>query len=130
MNAKTKNAKPLSGADDVNNLDYVFQHGELTTYLTKLREVCNDMCHNYYWLAYVTLKAEGRKWRGRFVVWFSIDDAAEFFDKDALSKKEIRDYAREISGSFLDGLKTENFTRRDWRRFVAECNKTIEDYNR
>ena len=23
MNAKTKNAKPLSGADDVNNLDYV-----------------------------------------------------------------------------------------------------------
>lgn len=109
---------------------HVFKSGELKTTMSLLREVNNDMCHNYYWLVRVRLVSEGRVWRSRFVVWFDVQDACEYFDLDVLSKKKIREYAAVVAGSFLDSLKTENFTRADWRRFHAMCVQSIEGYNK
>lgn len=57
-----------------------------------------------------------------------VDDAAEYFDVDVLTKKNIRQYADEIAGTTFS--LPSRFTRADWRKFVEFCNKTIEDYNR
>ena len=125
MNTKTENQDVM---DQAHVFDLAAESSKLSIRLSLLREVNNDMCHNWYWLANVRVVADHRVFRCRFVFWHDWDDVAEHFDADVLTKKKIRQYADEIAGTMFS-LPC-RFTRADWRKFVEFCNKTIEDYNR
>jgi hypothetical protein len=64
------------------------------------------------------------------VFWFDVFDVMEYFEKDAVSKQDIVEYAHEIAwGTYEsqnDGIKSYN----DCRAFYDWCNETINDFNK
>ena len=77
MNAKTENHDVM---DPAHVFDLAAESSKLSIRLSLLREVNNDMCHNWYWLANVRVVADHRVFRFRFVFWYDWNDAAEYFD--------------------------------------------------
>lgn len=104
---------------------------ELTT-RNKLLEVNNDICHNFYYLQYGRIynadKSQFRRFK--FVLWFDIFDVMEYFEKDAVSKQNIDEFANEIAWStietFQNGIKSFD----NCQVFYDMCNETIENYNK
>ena len=101
------------------------------TKMRLIREVNNDMCHNFYYEARFRLYTNANHYyKGNFVVWFDTEDLAEEYpDKEFFSKKDIKDYALTLAGSFMDYAPRKNINGETMRPFYAECRKSIEAYN-
>ena len=101
------------------------------TKMRLVREVNNCMAHNYYYeVRFRVYSGEHRYWKGNFIVWFDIDEVAEYFsDRKRFSQKDIREYADECAWSFLSMAPTVGITRERMRPFYEECRKSIENYN-
>ena len=103
------------------------------TKLMKIYEVNNDMVHNYYYVAYgkILNKDHTRCRKFKFVIWFDIFDVMEYYDKDRVSKEDIRDYASELvsNNSYLLNINDYDDIKH-LKEFYEYCRETIEDYNR
>lgn len=101
------------------------------TRIVKLLEVNNDMVHNYYYLVYGRIIDNNTKkyLKYKFVMWFDIFDLQEYFEKDCISKSDIKQYANELSYNYI-GYDIKNINDKNGiKNFLTECNKTIENYN-
>lgn len=97
----------------------------------KLKEVNNDMAHNYYYLIYGRIYNEEktRCKRFKYVVWFDIFDLQEYFEKDFINEKDIKEYLNSIENGYLLAIKDYNDIR-GLREFYDYCNETIINYNK
>ena len=98
------------------------------TKMSKLLEVNNDMVHNYYYLVNGRVYNEKRTMykRFKFVIWFDTFDVQEYFDKDIITKKDIKEFSKEMAYNFIES----NYNGYDtFKDFIKECNKTIDEYN-
>lgn len=134
--SKTKGWYIMFTKEEIMSPDHVFnlsrEGSSLKVSTSLLREVNNDMVHNYYWLVRVRVVCDGRVFRSRFVVWHDVDDVCDYFERDSVTKSLVKKYAGEIAGgplSFLGGDGGNEFTRSGWGVFVEWCNNTICDYN-
>ena len=98
------------------------------TRIQKIKEVCNDMCHNWYYLVYGRIYTKDRKafQRFKYVVWFDVFDVCEYYEKDGVTSQEIKNYSFEVATAFVPSFDmiAENCT-----DFLNDCNQTIERYN-
>ena len=96
----------------------------------KIKEVNNDMCHNYYYLIHGRIYNEGktRMRKFKYVVWFDIFDVQEYFDKDLITKEDIKDYLNDMENVYLVNIKSYN-DEKGLKEFYAYCNETIKKYN-
>lgn len=101
------------------------------TKMRLIREVNNDMCHNFYYEARFRIYTDKTHYyKGNFVIWFDTEDLAEEYpNKESFSKKDIRDYAETLACLFMDNAPRKNVNGETLKPFYAECRKTIEDYN-
>lgn len=101
------------------------------TKIEKLKEVNNDMCHNFYYIYYGRIynddKTKYRKFK--YIEWFDIFDLQEYYDKDTIAKEEIRDYALNLENGYLLNIKDYN-DEKGLKEFYSYCNDTIKDYNK
>ena len=97
----------------------------------KLLEVNNDMCHNYYYLIHGRIYNDGKtKYKKfKYVLWFDIFDVQEYFEKDIISKEDVKQYMNEIESNYLTMIENYEDTKKI-NEFYKYCNETIEDYNR
>lgn len=101
------------------------------TKINKILEVNNDMVHNYYYVYYGRIynkdKTKYRKFK--YVEWFDIFDVQEFFEKDFVTKEDIKEYAENIENCYLSNIKhyEDNEHLKD---FYNYCNNTIKAYNK
>lgn len=100
----------------------------------KLLEVNNDMCHNYYYLIYGRIYNENktRYRKFKFVEWFDIFDMQEYYEKDFITKEEIKNYVDDLifgaSCAYIDNIKSFN-DEKGLKNFYNYCNETIKNYN-
>ena len=96
---------------------------------TKLNEVNNDMCHNWYYLINgKIINDEGTRYRPfRFVVWFDVFDVMENAGKDSYNKKDIAEYLDTIIFSYTDMIR--GYEPEQCRDFFEQCNQSIKNYN-
>ena len=100
----------------------------------KIKEVNNDMCHNYYYLIYGRIYNENktRYRKFKFVEWFDIFDLQEYYEKDVITKNEIKAYVENlvdsIGSSYIGDIKDYN-DEKGLKEFYNYCNETIKDYN-
>lgn len=96
----------------------------------KLLEVNNEMCHNYYYLIYGRMynenKTKMRKFR--YVVWFDIFDLQEYFEKDIITKNDIKIFLNDLEIGYLMNIK-DYYDTKGLKDFYEYCNETINDYN-
>lgn len=104
---------------------------ELTT-KKKVLEVNNSMCHNFYYLQHGRIynADKTRLRRFKFVFWFDIFDVMEYFEKDAVSKQDITEYASEVAWSTCESYKGFIKSFNDYQAFYDWCNETINDFNK
>ena len=101
----------------------------------KLLEINNDMCHNYYYLIYGRIYNENktRYKKFKFVEFFDIFDMLEYYEKDFVTKEEIKNYANNlidsIGCSYLCDIQNYN-DEKSLKEFYNYCNETIESYNK
>lgn len=101
----------------------------------KLLEINNDMCHNYYYLIYGQIYNENktRCRKFKYVEWFDIFDMLEYYEKDFVTKEEIKNYADNLTDSigcsYLCDVKSYN-DEKGLKDFYNYCNETIENYNK
>ncbi len=98
------------------------------TKLQKIKEVCNDMVHNFYYIAYFRLYSNDKKHykKGKFIVWFDAFDVQEYFEKDFFTKEDVKQYASEIACNDLESFYK---SYEDTTSLLHFCNDTIEDFN-
>lgn len=101
----------------------------------KLLEINNDMCHNYYYLIYGRIYNENktRYKKFKYVEWFDIFDMLEYYEKDFITKEEIKNYVNNLTDSigcsYLCDIQNYN-DEKGLKEFYNYCNETIEDYNK
>lgn len=99
---------------------------ELNIKVTKtklLKEVSNDMAHNFYYLVHGRIINENNTFtRFRIVLWFDIFDVQDFFEKEIISKNDLRLYLDEVINSYF-------ISQTDKTEFISTCNETINNYN-
>lgn len=97
----------------------------------KLLETNNEMAHNYYYLIYGRIYNEEktRMRKFKFVEWFDIFDLQEYFEKDIITKEDIKNYLNDLEIGYLTNLKSYNDIE-GLKEFYNYCNETIENYNR
>lgn len=111
------------------------KHGNIMeTRITKrtlLREVCNDKVHNYYYLINGRLyNADKTRYRRfKFILFFDAFDVQDFADKDSYTQQDIRELVDELAVAFVSSA-TYNITYDNCKQFYADCNTTINSYNR
>lgn len=101
------------------------------TKIIKLHEVNNDMTHNYYYLVHGRLIDNDTKMylKYKFVMWFDIFDVQEYFDKDIITKSDLKQYKEDLSYNYIvHNIKDVN-DKEHIKEFLKECNSTIEEYN-
>lgn len=101
------------------------------TKVQKLYEQNNDMAHNYYFIIYGRIYNEGKTKMRKFkyIEWFDIFDVMEFFEKDYVTKKDVREYVGNLENGYLYNIK--NFDDTDGlKQFYDYCNKSIDVYNK
>ena len=101
--------------------------------ITKIRKVYeqnNDMCHNYYFVICGRIYNDGktRMRKFKYVEWFDIFDVMEFFEKDFVTKKDVREYVNNLENGYLYNIKDYN-DERGLKEFYNYCNETIKNYN-
>lgn len=101
------------------------------TKIQKINEVNNDMVHNYYYIYYGRIyNQEHTKYRKfKYIYWFDIFDVQEFFEKDVITKKDVREYALNIENSYLYNIKDYD-NKESLKKFYENCNETIREYNK
>ena len=105
------------------------------TKIKSLKEVNNDMVHNYYCLVYGRLyNNEHTMYRKfKFVLFVDIVNVREFFEKDVISKNDIKDYldcyAHTTCLSYELDDSTTYYDKDKLNEFYKFCDKTINDYN-
>lgn len=100
---------------------------------TKLKEVNNEMAHNYYYLIqgrlYNDKKDKATRYKKfKFVEFFDIFDLQEYFDKDIITKTDIKNYLNDREIIELTLIKDYKDTKHI-KDFYEFCNETINDYN-
>ena len=106
------------------------------TKIKKLYEANNDITHNYYYVVYGRLyNNEHTMYRKfKFVLWFDIFDVQEYFEKDVITKEDIRlfieDYAFNTCLSYLNYDENVYYDKDKVKEFYEFCNETIKNYNR
>lgn len=100
---------------------------------TKLKEINNDMCHNYYYLIqgrmYNDKKEKATKYKKfKWVEFFDIIDLQEYFEKDYITEQDIKDYLNDRECIDLTLINDYNDTKHI-NDFYKYCNDTINDYN-
>ena len=105
----------------------------IITKMRLIREVNNDMCHNYYyevnWRVYTDAT---HFFRGSFVIWFDTFDVDAYYynsGKERFSKKDIREYAEVIAVNFLCDAPKKEVNAETIRPFYNQCRETINNYN-
>lgn len=96
----------------------------------KLLEVDNDMCHNYYYLIQGKIfnKEKTRYRKFKYVEFFDIFDLQEYFEKDLITKNDIKIFLNDIENSYLANIK--DFEDKETlKEFYEYCNETIKNYN-
>ena len=105
---------------------------------TKLLEINNDMCHNYYYLVhgrfYNNENTAYRKFK--FVVWFDIFDVDEYFNGDdgdevydiPITNDMIMEYLDECVWAMVNIVSDYN-NENQLRYFYRHCNDSIRRYN-
>lgn len=95
-----------------------------------LFEQSNDKAHNYYFLVYGRIYNENKtKYRKfKYVEWFDIFDVMEYFEKDYVTKSDVKEYLNNLEFSPLYNIKNYNDVD-GLKSFYAQCNETIEKYN-
>lgn len=99
----------------------------------KLKEVNNSMCHNYYYIIYGRIYNESKtKYRKfKYVIWFDIFDIQEYYEKDFVTKEEIKNYVDDLIYSISHTYNIKNFNdEKELKSFYEYCNETIEEYNK
>lgn len=101
------------------------------TKINKILEVNNDMVHNFYYIYYGKIYNEDktRYRRFRYVEWFDIFDLQEYYEKDYITKDDIRNYALTLENGCLLAIKNYN-DKKHLKDFYNYCNDTIKNYNR
>ena len=101
------------------------------TKMNKIYEVNNDMTHNYYFIKYGRIYNESRtRYRKfKYIDWFDIFDVQEFFEKDWITEKDVREYASNLENSYIYCIKDYN-DKEGLKEFYNYCRETIQDYNR
>ena len=101
------------------------------TKINKLYEVNNDMCHNYYYIYYGRIynKEHTRYRKFKYIEWFDIFDLQEYYDKDYITKEDIRNYALTLENGYLLSIKDYN-DKESLKEFYNYCNESIENYNK
>ena len=96
----------------------------------KLLEVNNSMCHNYYYLIYGRMinEEKTRMRKFKYVLWFDIFDLQEYYEKDFITKQDIKNYVNELSCSPLEYINDFN-DEKNIKDFYKYCNETIQHYN-
>lgn len=103
---------------------------------SKLLEINNDMCHNYYYLINGRINNNDRSAyrKFKFIVWFDIFDVDEFFNYDdehdewldrPVTKDDIEQYVDECICCFTDMINSYD----DCDYFYEMCNDSIKRYN-
>lgn len=101
----------------------------------KILEINNDMCHNYYYLIYGRIYNEDktRMRKFKYIEWFDIFDLQEYFEKDLITKNDIKQYVDNLIDnmgcSYIGDIKDYNDTQ-GLQEFYNYCNETIENYNK
>lgn len=97
----------------------------------KILEVNNDMCHNYYFLIYGRIYNENktRYRKFKYIEWFDIFDVMEFFNKEFITKQDIKEYLNNIENGYLTNIENYN-DEKHLKEFYKYCNETIENYNK
>lgn len=92
----------------------------------KLIEQNNDMCHNYYYLIngrfYNSDKTKYKRFK--YVEWFDILDLQEYFEKERITKEDIKQYISERSVATVEAYLP------SLSEFYNYCNETIEHWNK
>lgn len=93
-----------------------------------LKEVDNEMCHNWYWLVCGRIiNDEGTCYRKfKFVEWFDVFDVQEYSEDGTHSKKNVREYLDTCIDARLGYIVDYNHC----NVFYSMCNETIENWNR
>lgn len=101
------------------------------TKIQKINEVNNDMVHNYYYIYYGRIyNQKHTKYRKfKYIQWFDIFDVQEFFEKDVITKQDIREYALNIENNYLYNIKDYE-DKESLKKFYENCNETIRKYNK
>lgn len=96
----------------------------------KLLEQNNEMAHNYYYLIYGRIYNEGRTRvrKFKYVLWFDIFDLQEYFEKDIITKEDIKNYINDLEIGYLTNLKDYNDIE-GLKDLYNYCNETIKNYN-
>lgn len=106
---------------------------------TKLLEINNDMCHNFYYLINGRFYNENKTAyrRFKFVVWFDIFDVDEFFNYDdendtwneePITDDMIMEYLNELIWSTVSMVSDYN-NEKQLQYFYERCNDSIINYN-
>lgn len=107
---------------------------------TKLLEINNDMCHNFYYLINGRFYNENKTAyrRFKFVLWFDIFDVDDFFNGDdgtedvvynvPITEEMIKEYLDEIIWSTVSMVSDYN-NEKELRHFYQHCNDSIRRYN-
>lgn len=97
----------------------------------KVLEVNNEMCHNYYFLVYGRMYNENktRYRKFKYIEWFDIFDVMEFFEKEYITQKDVKEYLNNLENVYLTNIENYN-DEKHLKEFYAYCNETIENYNR
>lgn len=102
------------------------------TKVQKILEVNNDKAHNFYYLYYGRFynKKKTKYKKFKFVLWFDIFDVQEwFFDKDRITKEDIKEFAQNMEAPFVYSIKNYNDTE-NLKVFYDFCKESIQDYNK
>ena len=103
---------------------------ELTTH-SKIKEVNNEKCHNYYYVQHGRIyNANHTRFRRfKFILWFDIYDVQDFFEEDLVTIHDIVRYATECGINYCDNHQhlIQSFNECD--DFYVWCNETINHYN-
>lgn len=104
------------------------------TKMEKIREINNDMVHNYYYLVHGRLYTGDHKryLKIKHVVYFDIFDIQEYFDKERTTQADTKEYARELAYSNISyyiGNITGEQDRNGLKALLGYCNATIKEYN-
>jgi hypothetical protein len=97
---------------------------------TKILEVNNSMCHNYYYLIQGRLYNETKTKYKKFayIDFFDIFDLQEYFDKDIITKNDIKYYLSEKEAPLICYI--ENYDdKKHIQEFFDYCNETITNFN-
>lgn len=94
---------------------------------TKLLEVNNEMCHNYYYLIQGEMENDTIYRRFKFVMWFDAFDVSEYFEKDTITQKDVNEYAN-VQAYFI--VENQNVDFDNPQEFYKYCNDTIEKWNK